>query len=388
MAKNAAVRAKFSRFMRLWNIRERLEWLNRSLQAREHSAHPTPYISIIISIYDTERYVEKCIRSVMAQTLDEIEIICVDDASPDGSAAIVKALAREDSRIRLIQHDRNLGTGGAHNTGVTAARAPYVTGIDSDDYILPEMMERLWQASDAGAVDIVACGFSRVNNDGTPRGLGYLPKAGFYCNDDHQINIFEFLNPSFWGKIWRKSLFTQNRITFPENNHFDDLAAMPQLVRFAKSIRVIPEDLYRYVIRPGSITSSYNARHIIDHFKTFELLDDFLVREGLVERYGEDFTERVRRSLSFVASNIISSNMDERQKEQSLRFCYMLKYGYLSHKDRLRNVPSSTLQSLIQASESYPAPDLEWSTKEINSRALGQTTASKEEGEEGEVSKS
>ncbi len=298
----------------------------------------------------------------MTQTLQTIEIICVDDASPDGSAAIVKTLAREDGRIRLIQHERNLGLGGARNTGITAARAPYVTGIDSDDYIQPEMMERLWQASEAGMADIVACGFARVNHDGTCAGPSYTPEPGLFINDHHQVNIFEFFNPSFCNKIWRKSLFIQHNIAFPEHTYFEDLAVMPQLVNFATRIRVIPGEFYRYHIRAGSTTQSYSAKHIIDHFKVFDILDEFLAREGLVERYGADFVVRICRSLSFHASNVLSSSMDEKDKEQYLRLCLMLKLAYLDLKSRFRDVPSTTLQSLLQAVEGDPSQHQELST--------------------------
>ncbi len=356
--KRAAIRVKSFPLIRLQKVWGHVKRLGRLRKIRKYRAHQRPCISIIIPIYDTERYVEKCVRSVMAQTLGEIEIICVDDASPDGSAAIVKALGREDGRITLIQHDRNLGLGGARNTGITAASAPYVTGIDSDDYILPEMMERLWHASDAGTVDIVACGFERVTHDETPAGPSYLPKPGLYSNDDHQISIFEFLNPSFCNKIWRRSLFVNNRIAFPEKTYFEDLAVMPQLVRFAQTIRVIPGEFYRYYIREGSVTNSYSAKHIIDHFRVFDILDDFLVREGLVDRYGGELAERIRRSLSFHASNVISSNMDESQKAQYLRFCLMLRSGYVSYKDRFRNVPSTTLQSFLQEAENALSPEL------------------------------
>lgn len=283
--------------------------------------------------------------------MKNIEIICVDDASPDGSTEIVKALANEDRRIRLIRHDRNLGLGGARNTGINKARAPYVTGIDSDDYIQSDMMASLWQASEQGTIDIVACGFSRVDAEGAPIGSSYAPQPGLFLNDQDQINIFEFLNPSFCNKIWRRSLFLENQISFPEHLYFEDLAVMPQLLRFANSIKVIPGDFYRYYVRDGSTTNSYSPKHIIDHFRVFEILDCFLIREGLVHRYGDDFIERICRSLSFHASNVLSSSMAEKDKEQYLRLCLMLKMGYLNSKDLFRNAPSEVLQRHLESSQ-------------------------------------
>jgi hypothetical protein len=223
------------------------------------------------------------------------------------------------------------------------------------------MMERLWEASDAGTADIVACGFARFNDDGTQPGPSYLPEPGSFSNDNHQLDIFEFLNPSFCNKIWRKSLFSDNRITFPENLYFEDLAVMPQLLRFAKYIKVIPGAYYQYRARAGSITNSHSFKHLIDHFRIFDIVDNFLIREGLAQQYGSHFIGRICRSLSFYASKIVSSDMEENDKEQYLRFSLMLQVGYVEYKDRLRDAHATTLQSLIAKTESSDALDCELS---------------------------
>lgn len=316
-----------------------------------------PKISIIVPIYKTEAFLERCLRSIMAQTLSEIEIICVDDASPDQSAAIVQRLAREDGRISLIRHNSNRGLGAARNSGLAAARAPYVTGVDSDDWIKPEMMARLWEESGEGEADIVASGYARVKPDGTPAGPKFLPDAGRFRNDNLEIDIFQFLMPSFWGKIWRKSLFDDNSIRFPEDIYFEDLAITPQLAHFAKDIRVITDDLYQYVIRSGSISNNHGIKHLTDHFRVFEILDDFLNRENLMERYKTEFMERICKSQVFHASKVNSTEMDLPERQQYLRFMLMLQIGFIEYKDHLRDVHPKTLQSLIRATHSRKALD-------------------------------
>ena len=284
----------------------------------------------------------------MNQSLKEIEILCIDDASPDNSARIVQRLARRDGRIRLIQHQRNLGVGSARNTGIRAARAPYVTGIDSDDFILPEMMQKLWEASENGKADVVACGFTRVHEDGSAAAASYQPQPGWFDNQAHQLDIFEFLNPSFWNKIWKHSLFEEDGIYFPEQTYFEDLAITPQLINKAKLIRVVDGAYYKYFVRAGSITQSYSSRHIIDHFKVFDILDNFLEREGLQQRYRQDLLERISRSLSFHAGEVIASAMPQDEKEQYLRNCLMLQTGYLKLMDQLRNTSAIDLRRLIE----------------------------------------
>jgi glycosyltransferase involved in cell wall biosynthesis len=115
---------------------------------------------VVVPIHGTESYVERCLRSLMAQSMADLEIVCVDDASPDRSATIVRHLARTDARIRLLRHGRNRGLGGARNTGIAAARGTYVTGVDSDDFVRPTMMEKHWLASANGSIDVVACGIA------------------------------------------------------------------------------------------------------------------------------------------------------------------------------------------------------------------------------------
>lgn len=303
-------------------------------------------ISVIIPIYNTERYVEKCIRSVMAQTLHDIEIICVDDFSPDGSAEIVQRLALEDSRIRLIRHQRNLGLGGARNTGIEASTSPYVTGVDSDDYILPEMMQRLWELSEEQVADVVSCGLSLLDQDGELIQVVERP-VGNYRNDQDQINILDLLTPSFCAKIWRTTLFTSHDIAFPEHLYYEDLATTPRLLRHAIDIRVIRDPLYCYVSRGDSITNTSSARHIVDYFRVYDILFEFLRSEGLLARYREELIEKIGKSLRYHTLNVTESDMGQDDKLQYLRYMLMLKLGYLELSDRLQGLEIESLQALL-----------------------------------------
>lgn len=314
-----------------------------------------PKVSIIIPMHGTARHVERCVRSATAQSLTEIEILCVDDASPDNCAQIVQRLARKDGRIRLIRHDRNRGLGGARNTGLSVARAPYVGSIDSDDHILPPMMEHLWQASGEGIADVVACGFRRVHADDSGAAPSQRPQPGRFRNDGQQLNIFEFLTPSFCTKIWKRSLFTEPLITFPENTFFEDLAVTPQLIHRARDLRVVDADYYRYFVRPGSISRSFSSKHILDHFRVFDILHDFLVREDLMERYGQALRERIGRSLAAHAAEVKASAMEEEDKRRYLRTCLMLQRGYLQLMDQLRDLPTEHLQAGFFAASGEPA---------------------------------
>jgi glycosyltransferase involved in cell wall biosynthesis len=275
-----------------------------------------------------------------------IEIICVDDASPDRSAAIVERLAHKDTRIRLIRHDRNLGLAAVRNTGIAAASAPFVTAVDSDDYILPEMMKQLWDASDAGAADVVACGMAVIRDDGSLMYNVSRPSQT-YANDMNQIDIINLLTPSFCNKLWRTALFTTHGIRFPEGLYFEDLATTPRLLRYANDIRVIPDPLYCYVMREGSIIRSSSPRHIIDHFKVYDLLSDFLISEGLMERYRNELIEMIGKTLNYHSHFVMGADMQTDDSQQYMRYMLMLKLAYLAHNEQLRTLEQSVIQDLL-----------------------------------------
>ena len=312
-----------------------------------------PKISVIVPIYGTERFLERCLRSILAQTLEDIEILCIDDCSPDRSAQVVEALAAQDHRIRLIRHVQNRGLGGARNTGIDAASAPYLASVDSDDYILPQMMERLWEATGGGVADIVVCGMTLENEAGDVTEK-IAPKPARLLNDANQIDIFRAFNPSFCNKLWRRVLFTGHGIRFPEHTYYEDLATSPRVLSRAKLIEVIDANVYRYVYRGGSITNSTSARHILDYFKCFELLKKFLMAEGLLKRYRLEFTDAIGRSLHYHSKNVMNSTMSEAEKIQYLRQMLILKLGFLQFDNRMRVLDGATLQDLLRNATGGP----------------------------------
>ena len=117
-----------------------------------------PQVSIVVPIYNVQRHIDRCIVSILQQTLSEFEVIFVDDCSTDCSASAVRRFARNDSRIVFAAHDRNKGLGAARNTGISLARSDYVTFIDSDDFVDANLLEEMIKACDGGYFDIVEVG--------------------------------------------------------------------------------------------------------------------------------------------------------------------------------------------------------------------------------------
>lgn len=122
-------------------------------------------LSIIVPVYDVERYLPKCIDSVLAQTFTDFELILVEDGSPDNCPALCDAAATKDARIRVI-HQKNGGLSAARNAGLDAARGAWIGFVDSDDYIAPEMYEALYKAVQSTGADLALCDYAEVDETG------------------------------------------------------------------------------------------------------------------------------------------------------------------------------------------------------------------------------
>ncbi len=309
-----------------------------------------PKISVIIPMYNVEKYIDKCLHSVRNQTLQDIEILCVDDCSPDNSRQIVEKHATQDSRITLIIHEKNLGLGGARNTAIRVAKADFIASVDSDDYMLPDMLKRLWVASEEGNFDVVGCGFNRVDAEGNI--LSYETYSSqTIANESNSINIFSTMNPAFWNKLWRKSLFTGNNIFFPIGDYFEDMPTTPRLLAKAKKIRIIEDRLYHYFVRSGSISNTFSPKHLIDYFKGFEILLGFLEENNLLERYQDQFNNYINDSIRFHSETVIGSGMNKDELEQYFRQFLMLKIAFFENRCFFKNKNISELLDLLKQSQ-------------------------------------
>jgi glycosyltransferase involved in cell wall biosynthesis len=301
-----------------------------------------PKISVIVPMYRTEAYLKRCLDSIVAQTFTDIEILCVDDASPDRCAEIAAAYAGRDGRVRVIRHEENRGLGAARNTGIAAARAPYVASVDSDDHIRMEMLTRLWEATEDGFFDVVECGYEHVREDGS-RVMIYAPADSRIENVDHCADVFSITRNAFWNKLWRTALFVDNGIAFPEGMLFEDLATTPRVLTRCQHIRTIPDDLYVYVRHPQSIMSSSGARHLLDYFRCFELIAGDFAQAGLFERYRSEFLRSLDSNLHWHATLVTRSGMDEARTREYLMLMVMLRAGYLQQRDQLSGLSSKEL---------------------------------------------
>ena len=182
-----------------------------------------PLISVIVPVYNVEKYLPKCLDSLLAQTWQELEIIVVDDGSPDNSWDIMQEYARRDSRVRPIRQ-KNGGLSAARNAGVEAARGEWIGFLDSDDYVAPEMYERLYRAAAEQGAQMAVCSFTYVTPDGKP-----IPRTSPITKNEvlSGIQVMERLaGPqnwyyiTAWNRLYQKKLF--DTVRFPVGKLHED----------------------------------------------------------------------------------------------------------------------------------------------------------------------
>ena len=166
---------------------------------------PSPLISVIVPIYNMESLLPRCLDSLAAQTLRDLEIICVDDGSTDGSGGIVRKYASGDSRFRLITQE-NSGRAEARNAGIRAAAAPYLGFADPDDYVEPDMYERLYRLAEESGADMVQCSYSPFLPAESGESRGMAEEKLLYIENTACDGVF-----TEKGEIFR--LFLEDRIT-------------------------------------------------------------------------------------------------------------------------------------------------------------------------------
>ncbi len=214
-----------------------------------------PKISIIVPVYQVEKYLKKCVNSIRNQTYINIQIILVDDGSTDESPIICDKLAKEDDRIVVI-HKKNGGLSDARNAGLEVALGQYIGFVDSDDYIAPEMYEILLRHMEEDQSDISICDYIRVNEDNLE--LNNEGKS-VVCNRCFSRDEFieELLKPYgghfvvVWNKLYKKEIF--RTLKFPFGKQHEDEFVIHRIIAQCKKVTCVENQLYYYMQRKGSI---------------------------------------------------------------------------------------------------------------------------------------
>ncbi|WP_048190896.1 glycosyltransferase [Methanobacterium sp. SMA-27] len=299
-------------------------------------------VSIIVPVYNVEKYLRQCVDSIVNQSLKEIEIICINDGSTDNSLQILEGYAQRDKRIKII-NKRNEGLSAARNTGMEYATGEYIGFVDSDDFINEKMYENLYINAKSNKSDIVMCP-AYVFDDNNPELNHKKPYFSLECLDkkfDNKVfdhtntkNLIFKVNVTCWNKIYKSQFLNEIGAKF-HKMYFEDNIFFYETYLKAKKISLIRDFLYYYRInRAGSFIKEGNKK-FFDICNMHDLLKKILIETGNLDEYLESF-------LNFKINGSLGryNQVDERFKPE---FFEIIKQNFIKN-----NLKKSDIDKLSQ----------------------------------------
>ncbi len=257
-------------------------------------------LSIVIPVYNTEAWLRTCLDSLFpegaehagtgSENCPDLELVCVNDGSTDGSAAILREYAGRYPELITVIETPNGGLGHARNTGLDAARGEYVLFMDSDDYLTPGAVEEMLELMNRNpGVDAVVFDLAYVDEAGeelrSVRGTEHESEFSFASDPTFLFSPHNAVN-----KLWKRELFLSSGIRFPDRMWFEDLATVPKLCLRLERILPVHRAWYRYYQRPGSIMGAAQAARNLDMPAVAETVERYYREEGAFERYLPELT--------------------------------------------------------------------------------------------------
>lgn len=247
-------------------------------------------VSIIVPVYNVEKYVSRCLDSCVNQSFEDIEIICVNDGSTDRSLEILEAYARFDSRVKIISKE-NGGLSSARNVGVEAAQGEYILYVDSDDYISSTTVERVYDNAQKNNSDVVIFDYYWLRAKASERrALTIEPFGNKYVNstfnaDSVDTDAYKYVPVSAWIKLYRTDLLKNNGITFDEGLIYEDISYWAKVFVKAKRISYLNEPLYAYMVGREDQIMARNDEKLFDIIKIYEIVEKEFKASGYFEKY-------------------------------------------------------------------------------------------------------
>ena len=281
-----------------------------------------PSISVIMPVYQAEKFLKASVESVLAQTFSDWELLLVDDGCRDNSPALCDGFAQRDDRIRVIHKRKNAGVSAARNSGLEEAKGEYIAFLDSDDGFEPQALETLWCLREQAGTDTAACAHLNLRPDGSSWPEQVLPTGVYGPEEIREKIVAPWLGerltvPVFNGFIWRY-LFSAQVIRSAglrfEGAYLEDELFLLEYFCCAHSLAVTEQPLYRYLLNPASATHKY--------MKDFQqVFDRFMERkEALAEKYQlNELRPRWRENSNWAGLLIAIGNEYAKGSPKSIR---------------------------------------------------------------------
>ena len=297
-----------------------------------------PKISIIIPVYNVEKYLRECLDSCINQTMKDIEIICVDDCSPDNSIKILEGYQQKDSRIKIFRHETNKNLGAARNTGIQNATGEYVWFVDSDDYIDTKACQILYDAIKEFNVDMLCFSALKFVDEGEKRRFFYDK----YYHQGVQINkvyhpklnwkeiVFSNLNVTAWAYLTKRTLLQNFRFREGVWHEYTDFT--PILLSSVDSFCYIPYTAYFYRVNQNSIVQKpMSQKRLENQIAVAESLDKFVLENKIKKQH---FLYKQLNTMIFCATRTCNENPEIKPRNFDNLLALQKKYYNLRQKIR------------------------------------------------------
>ncbi len=256
-------------------------------------------ISVLVPVFNVEKYLRRCIESILSQTYKDIELILVDDGSQDCSGIICDEYAKKDSRIKVI-HQENGGPSIARNSGLDIAQGEYIGFVDSDDYIHKDMYQTLYDTLTKNDVDLAICNYTNDNDNNVRLWKDYHPQLV-----DDIITPYEALKRSIndlnyvvvWNKLFKREIFDD--IRFPPGKIHQDNYVMPEVIYKCKKIATLSAPLYYYYLNMESTTNQEYSIKNLDHVEAMCMRIKFYEEKNITSLLDETAANMLDRFFRF-----------------------------------------------------------------------------------------
>ena len=306
-----------------------------------------PLLSVIVPVYNVEKFLARCVDSVLVQTYSNLEVILVDDGAKDASGAICDAYAANDPRVTVI-HKENGGLSSARNAGLDAAKGEYIAFVDSDDWLTPDAYEHLMALMEKYAVKLVCGGRYDVNGRTGEKTVGLCPKKEEVISAEElvgRIFLWDGCDSSACDKLYHRSVLEHFR--YPEGKVCEDVPVTYQIVLSAERAAMSDRPFYHYYHRPGSISMAFSITEKTFHFSqhTAVIYPDILEHHPAIANQARYL--RVR-SLAHILLLLVQSEADVRRqfsseycharKELRKHTVFILRCSWFGKKEKITNI--------------------------------------------------
>ncbi len=311
-------------------------------------------LSLILPIYNTEKYIIRCLNSVICQRIEDLEVIIINDCSTDNTLSIISSYANEHNNIQIINLPENKGVGYARNVGLRNAIGKYVGFIDGDDWVDVNMYDLMIKYLEKYDADIAVCGVKNEYEDCKTGNYRYRYDIPKILSNDCALNILSKsldlginISSIVCNKLFKIDLLKKHTLYFPVGSYNEDDYLTFLAFVHSKKIILTPDCYYHYYQRPDSITHLFSKKHINDLFATFNLLKLNLEKKQIYSLYQKEFWSFLEKCLVFVVAAMFRAEQNNIIQKQYLNHFVETYLKYFTISDLIDNTSTFRIKKYL-----------------------------------------